>query len=226
MARINTDLTRYLPGMKASRRKLKDARIVQGTELADMIGATWRVLKARILRDSAFPVVERGANGKAWSFEAIAVLDYLIADTEQLAAQRVKNAARMARMAGVTAGPDNAPVDIAMVDDMLAAQAVDSATDLAAQSRALNALAQAQMTTHRLKQLQGEYVLADDHRRIVSVIMSTMQNETLAIASRLDPTGTLPTETRTALDNELRNVLLTVKAACERALRSAGAGAN
>ena len=215
MPRINTDIARYLPVMKASRRKLKTACVVQGTEIAAMMGLTWRILKARIVRDRSFPVIERGANGKPWTFEAVSVLDYMIADTERLQAERKAREKRTARLAGI--GGD--PIEVPEVYDH-SGSSVDSAVDLAAHSRALNALAQAQMTTHRLKQMQGEYVLAADHDRVVATIMSTMQTETLAISTKMDPAGAWEPSLRKSVEDMLKNVLLTVKAACERELRA------
>lgn len=213
MPRITTDLTPLLPGMRAARDATKPGTFVQGTKLAEMAGITWRILKERIKRDKKFPVVERGANGKPWRFDAVAALDHMIADLERQVENRKGRVRRVAKQAGMESPP------VETVDD----GAVDDVLDLAAHSRSVSLLAQAQMQTHRLKQMQGEFVRADDHARVIATIMSTMQTETLAVAAKIDPAGTLPPDVRAQLETELKNVLLTVKAACDRDLRAIGA---
>lgn len=221
MPRLNTDLTRNLKIMKASRRKLDGPRLVQGTEIAELLGLTWRILQARIKRDPQFPIVERGANGKAWTFEAVAVLDYMIADTQRLGAQRKARAEKTSRLAGFRSGDADTDGTGFDVD-----ASVDSSADTAAQARALNALSQSQMTAHRLKQMQGEYVRADDHSRVIATIMSTMQVEILSVASKLDPAGLWTPDLRKSVEDAMKNALLATKAACDRELRALRAASH
>lgn len=221
MPRLTTDLTPLLPKMRAARENVAHDTVIQGTELAAMAGMTWRILKGRILRDKAFPVLNRGANGKAWSFNAAISLDHLISDIERQAAERGAMKRRVEKRAGMKKAVSQV-AEGAQTESPSPANAgnepVDSALDIAAHARALNALAQAQMTTHKMKQLQGEVIPAEKHASVIATIMSTMQTETLAIEAKIDPTGTLPPFVRQALKDELRNVLLTVQAACEREL--------
>jgi hypothetical protein len=224
MPRIATDLTPLLPTLRAAREAIESGALVQGTRLAELAGTTWRVLKKRIIRDATFPVVERGVNGRAWTFDAAAALDHMIAGLERQTKGKQKRAAMVARQSGMAFDP----VDLPDVDDPLSddAPAMDDPMDVAASARSISLLANAQMQTHRLKQMQGEFVRADDHTRVIATIMSTMQTETLAIASKVDPAGTLPVEVRGQLEDELKNVLLAVKSACDKDLRAISARKN
>lgn len=206
---------------------------VQGAELAGMAGTTWRILKARIARDKAFPVIERGANGRAWSFDAAAALDHLIAGIERQAAGRQAMHQKVARQGGLMrSGAPKAPggpvlragdlpdlaIGVGRAGD--GEGGVDSALDIAAHARALKALAETQMATHKLKELQREIVPAEAHAQVVATILSTMQTETLAIESEIDPENAMPPAVREAVNGALRSVLLRVRAVAERELKA------
>ena len=223
MPRVTTDLTPLLPAMRAARETVTPGQSVPGTELAELAGVTWRILKMRIRRDAGFPVMSKGANGRAWKFDPAEALDYMIADLERQIANRQGRARRVARQAGLEQ-PKADDVDVEIPED--SGRAVDDPLDVAASARSVSLLANAQMSTHRLKQMQGEFVRAVDHARVIATIMSTMQTETLAVASHIDPAGTLPPDLRKQLETELKNVLLAVKAACDRDLRTLGAREN
>ncbi|MDQ4421457.1 hypothetical protein OOT33_13600 [Sphingobium sp. DEHP117] len=211
MPRITTDLTQYLPVMYEARANIADGSQIRGTELARLIGTTWRILKQRILRDKAFPVIERGANGKPWTFDAAKAINHLIADLEKQMTKRAGRARRVRLQSGLDAA-DQTSVD---TED----GGVDDPLDLAASARSVSLLAQAQMATHKLKQMQGEFVGTEAHVKVLATVMSTMQTETLAAAARIDPTGALPPDIRSQIETELKNVLLSVQDALDRALR-------
>lgn len=203
---------------------------VQGAELAGMAGTTWRILKARIARDKAFPVIERGANGRVWSFDAAAALDHLIAGIEKQAAGRQAMHRKVARQGGLmrptapkeAGGADQPGRDVPAPppgpDWEGGEGGVDSALDIAAHARALKALAETQMATHKLKELQRGIVPAESHAQVVATILSTMQTETLAIESEIDPENAMPPDVREAVNRALRTVLLRVRSVAEREL--------
>lgn len=196
--RTPADPAAKLPLWRAAREKLAAGETVNAADMAKIAGMTWRNLKLTIDKDERFPVRVRGAEGKPWSFDAVAVLEHLIATAERTLAERAARDERIQRMTGL---PESGH----------GASAVEPAGSIAASARDMKALAEAQMITHRLKIQQGEYLPRAATVTLLNDLMITMQAETLAAAARVDPAGRLLPETRAALDEELRNVLTTVQ---------------
>lgn len=198
--RAPTDPAERLPQWRAARAKLTPGEAVNAAEFAKLAGMTWRYLKLLIDKEPEFPVLERGAEGKAWSFDAAEALDYLIARAERLVADKTARDQRIQRMTGLAeSGPGAAAVGS------------EQPGSIAASARDMKALGEAQMIAHKLKVSQKEYVLKAPTVALLNDLMITMQAETLAVAARVDPAGRLDPATRALLDEELRNVLTTVQ---------------
>lgn len=206
MGRLTADLVPLLDSMVAARKGVRRGRKIGGTELASIVGVSWRILRRRIEDDPEFPVLERGADGKKWLFDTAVALDRLIATTKALKDQRRRRGAEGARLAGMAGDKPSRQVKAEPEPDV-----PDNAADLAQNARAFKALAEAQMMVHRLKVQQGEYVRADTVRMLLADVMTTMQTETLAIEGKLDPAGQWPPELRESVMEELRNLLVLVQ---------------
>jgi phage terminase Nu1 subunit (DNA packaging protein) len=197
-------MTALLPGLTAARKRAKPGETINAAGLAKLTGSTWRILAKRIEADADFPVLQRGDLGKDWKFEVVAVLDHMIARGKALKAERIRKGATAARLAGVSTGKGGTEA----VDG---SATPDSAADMASHARALKALTEAQMMSHRLKREQGEYVRADAVRALLHDVMTTMQTEALAVTAKLDPAGVWPAGLRAQVEDEMRTVLLHVQ---------------
>lgn len=204
MPRLAADLTALLPRLTAARKRAKPGQVINAAALATLTGSTWRILAKRIAADPEFPILQRGDLGKDWQFDTVAVLEHMIRRGKALKAERIKRGASAARLAGMS--PRKGAAEAVDAD-----ATPDSAADMAAHARALRALAEAQMITHRLKREQGEYVSAEAVRALLHDIMTTMQTETLSVTSKLDPSGAWPAGLRASVEDEMRTVLLHIQ---------------
>ena len=208
MPRIPEGPDKYLNTLTAARADAKPSALVNATALARATGATWRIVERWILADDAFPLVQRGGMGTPWQFDLAKSLDHLISRARTLQAGRGARQAEVARRSGfevaggVTPSPpvDNGP-------GVAAGLAVDRRSD----AMALKSMAEAKMTTHRLKVMQGEYLRTDLVVALLGDIMTTMQTETLAISAKLDPAGQWPVDLRQNVEDELRTTLVNVR---------------
>jgi len=204
MPRIAVSPADYLDKLEAGRKAAQAGAMVNATEFARATGATWRIVERWIIADPEFPVVQRGRMGEPWRFDLVASLDHLLKRARALAAGRGARLAEVARLAGFGGAEGAAPSPNVSAGPGTAA---DRATD----ARGLKALAEAQMMTHRLKQMQGDYVRRDAVEALLDDLMTTIQSETLGITSKLDPAGQWPADLRASVESELRTVLVTVR---------------
>ncbi|SDA15029.1 hypothetical protein [Sphingomonas sp. NFR15] len=217
MPRVAVSPADYLDSLLKSREAATAGEMVNAAAMARATGATWRIVERWIANDAAFPVKQRGRVGEAWQFDLVDVLDYLIKQARFLKAGKEARKAEIARLAGFGGAEGAAPSS-----DVAAGPG--AAADRASDARGMKALAEAQMTTHRLKQLQGEYVRADQVAALFAHVMATMQAETLAVAERLDVAGQWPAELRADVQGELRTVLITVRDRVDASLARWGIG--
>lgn len=193
--------------------------MVNAAGLARAAGVTWRILERWIVADPEFPVVQRGRMGEPWQFDLVAALDHLLTRARALAAGRGARRAEVARLAGFGGAESVAPSPDASAGP-------GAAADRAADARGLKALAEAQMTTHRLKQMQGEYVRRDAAVALLDDMMTTMQTETLAVSATLDPAGLWTAELRANVESELRTVLVAVRDKLDERLKEWARGGS
>lgn len=219
MPRIATDPSGFLAGLEAGRAMAVPGTYVNASGLAKASGVTWRILERWITADAQFPVEQRGRTGEPWRFDLVAVLDYLVGRARSLKAGKEARMADVARLAGFGGEAGVAPSPESLPEP-------GTVADRASDARGMKALAEAQMIVHRLKQMQGEYVRADDTMALLIDMMTTMQTETLAVTAKLDPAGQWPSDQRTAVESELRTVLITVRDKLDARLAEWGRGAS
>jgi hypothetical protein len=116
------------------------------------------------------------------------VLAHMISKLELEQKERDARAARVATMAGV---PEHVARSGIPVADLVK-------------------IDQLQTSAQRRKIEQREYIRRVEAESVITGMFTTMQSETLAIASRLDPSGQWPPEVRASVADELRSVLVKV----------------
>jgi len=219
MPRVPQTPADFLPQLEAARAAAKPGTEVNASGLARATGITWRVIEPWVLADDAFPVMRRGGQGNPWAFDLATALDRMIKRARSLSAARGARKAETSRLAGFGGGESAPPSPEPDVGP-------GSAADRTADARGLKALAEAQMITHRLKQQQREFVPAAAVVALLGDLMTTMQTETLAISSKLDPSGAWPAELRMSVEDELRTVLVIVRDKLDRWLKDWGKGGD
>jgi hypothetical protein len=212
MPRLPADPVGRLAVLEAARAGCKPGTILNADDMAKVAGMTWRNLKTLIDRDKAFPIRTRGDMGVPWQFSAAKVLNHLIKQAQSAQVDRERRMASVSRLAGLGAAAGAlSPGDRASVGSGSAAQMLEGA-------RAVSAVVDAQAKVRGEKQAQGRLVEVEKVSGLLWDMMTTMQTETLAIASKMDPAGQLDPEQRLAIDEHLRNVLLAVRGKVEAAL--------
>lgn len=196
MKRIASNPSLRLNAYTAAREQVEPGQQVNAAEMSQICQMTWANLRKKVEADPAFPVASRGSEGIAWSFDAAAVLDHLIAQARKTVAARQMRHGILAKV--VSAPGVSAPEE----PD---AEAVSS--DLVQHSRAIKSFADATMAMERAKAQQGQYVEAAKVSELLNDMMATMQAEVLSIGSRLDPAGRMSPDDRAYIEQELRRVL-------------------
>lgn len=219
MPRVATDPSQFLSTLEAGRAGATPGQEVNAAALAKATGITWRVLERWIAADEAFPVMLRGRTGEPWCFDLVVVLDYLINKARSLNAGKEARLASAARLAGFDSADGAAP-------SPEASGGPDTVAGSANDFRGFKALAETQMITHRLKQMQGDYVRADTVMALLLDLMTTMQTETLAVTAKLDPAGQWPAGHRAAVEAEMRTVLVVVRDKLDASLEEWRKGAS
>lgn len=188
--------------LRASRKKAKKADIVAMSEMAKILGMTPRNLKITINGDPDLPILSRGAEGIAYQFNVIAVLDHLIARCLTAIGIRNKQAARMARLSGVDVSLD-----------------LDASTDTAPLTTSeIRELGQGQITAQKLKMMQMQFVRADGLASFLDTYHGHFQSNTLGLMGKIDPAGQLPAATRLLVEDGMRNLLVELQNMMDRFL--------
>lgn len=223
MPRVASDPAAYADALAGARAEAQPGATVNAQALARSFGATWRVVEGWIHKDPSFPVLSRGGQGTPWRFDLVAVLDHLVAQASALSSARRARRADVNRLAGFGG---SGPAPVVADAPTPAGPAAGETADRAAEARGLKALAEARMQVHKLKVMQGEYVRRDRVEALLLDIMATMQAETLAVSAKRDPGGLWPAEIRASVDEEQRNVLVTVRDKLDVALNDWARGAG
>lgn len=180
--------------------------------MAAALGMTWRNLRLTIDDDAALPVMARGGEGIAWQFNAVAVLDYMIGKCEALLAERVERAGKLERLSGLQL---NTKADAPAKRRRGKVEPVAQAPITASEARDIG---QAQLTAHKLKEMQGKLVVAEPMRRFLADYHSTMQGETLGLLGKIDPGGQLPAAVRLNIEDSMRTLLVNLQSRMDRFL--------
>ncbi len=208
MTRKPADPSARLALLKAARRRAKSQDVLDMSGMAKACGFTNRNLKLTIDSDPDFPILARGGEGVPYQFDAVAVLDHLIAKCNAVLGDRRKRAAKMARLAGV---PE---LESAAIDDEepLTAHEVKAAVD-------------AMMSTHKMRQQQGRYLLRDASVAFFTDYHGQLQSETLGLLGKIDPAGEWSPLVRQKVEDAMRTLLVDLQAKMERFIAQPGAPA-
>lgn len=183
------DPTARLAALREARKAVKKGEVFNADDMAAITGQTWRNLKPQVDADPGWPILKRGAEGVAWQFDGRAVLDHMIAGLEAQAKARDERERRKAELAGIHArSPEKTGLTVgeyAEIDRM-------------------------QTAAQRRKIEQRVYTLDSEHRQVVTLIFSTVQNELLAAPSRLDAAGQWSPEIRANVADALRTLAVRI----------------
>lgn len=214
MTRMPADPVGRLAVLEAARGGLKRGRkvIANAEEMATIAGMTWRNLKMIIDADPKLPIEQRGDQGVPWQFNARKVLDYMIGSAKAAQRSREARRAEVNRLAGLgaTAGSPLNGGD---------ANGSGSAAEMLQEARAISALVDAQAKLRHEKQKQGSLVDRAVVRSLITEMLTTMQTESLAVTAKIDAAGQWDQGLRVQVDEEVRNVLTTVRDKLEQRLK-------
>ena len=198
--------------LRAARENAKPDDELNANEMAGALGMTWRNLRLTIDDDADLPVMARGGEGIAWQFNAVAVLDYMIAKCEAFLADRAERAGKMQRLSGLHLTSEN---DKPVKRRRRAVEPVVAAVITPSEARDI---AQSQLTAHKLKEMQGLLVVAEPMRRFMADYHTTLQTETLGLLGKIDPAGQLPAQVRLQVEDSMRTLLVNLQGRMERFL--------
>jgi hypothetical protein len=180
----------------AGRKAIKPGDRLNMADLANALGMTARNLKLTINADENFPVVSRGGEGVAWVFDAGAVFDHLISKCEAAIAERSNRSDRINRLSGLM-GDKPAPTLAGASGDLTPGE--------------LKQLGESMMTAHKLKMARRELMPKAEALAFFVDLMSQMQSDTLGLLGKIDPAGQLPAETRLAVEDGMRTLLVNLQ---------------
>lgn len=180
----------------AGRKAVKPDDRLNMAEMASALDMTARNLKLTINADDDFPIISRGGEGVAWQFAPAAVFEHMIAKCEAALAERSNRSDRINRLSGL------------MPERSEAAETKQS-NDLTPSE--LKHLGDAMMTAHKLKLARRELMPRAEALAFFVDLMSQMQSDTLGLLGKIDPAGQLPAETRLAVEDGMRTLLVTLQ---------------
>jgi hypothetical protein len=189
MSRKAPDPSARIALLKAARANLVKLKIkgpLNGDEMAKACGVTWRTLKPMLEADPKWPCLMRGSEGVAYQIEPRSFIDYWIKKLEAQLAERRSKAEKIALIAGFA--PEVAATGLSLEE-----------------LRQLDAM---QINAQRRKIEQGTYIPLAKFESIIVDILTTMQTETLATVSRMDPAGKWPPEVRAGVAEAMKSLLV------------------
>jgi hypothetical protein len=186
----------------AGQKRIRNGDILSMADMATALDMTQRNLKLTIDADPDFPIVSRGGEGVAWQLDAGAVFKHMIAKCQAVIAERKARLKRMNRLTSFRGSSPPLP-DAAGLPQPAAE---GGETPLAPQD--LKQLGEAQMTAHKLKMLQGQFMPVAETTAFLLDYHSEMQAKTLGILGKIDPAGQWPPEVRKMVNEEMRNTLV------------------
>lgn len=188
-------------------KKLKRGSTLTAKPMAELIGVTWPVLRGWCDDVPGFEesgVFVRGGNGIEWDFKPVASIRFLMKHFEAEKQARVEAARRIRRAVGggaLEAVPDEYSLD-----------------DMAKMVRLSH-----QVQDHKIR--QGELVAAEGVRNPLQRVFSRMQAAGLRAAQEADPNGRWSAETRQAVEDVSRSILLAQERAAQDCLKELNGGA-
>lgn len=189
MARKIADPTERLRLLSARREVATPEDIVNAEEMAQIAGITWRNLKIQIDQDPHFPIRKRGAEGSAWEFSVIDVLDHMIGQLRSKIERRDERERRKHELIGAVA-EEEIPSGLTLSD--------------------FSEINRIQTDMQRRKIEQGLWIEKSRHVEVITAIFMTIQQRITAWPSKLDAAGLLPPDVRAAMKDESRTLLVDI----------------
>lgn len=188
MARKPTDPASRLPRLEALAKEFGPKEILNLGEMAKALGMAHPSLRELIDKDPDTPVKLRpGKEGAAWEIEGRKFIRHLIKRAKGEIKARKEKAARIARLGGTDFADSD--LDKFSVDELLA-------------------IDRQQAITQRRKVEQGHFIPLEQHNRVISGILTTIQNEARATRQRIDKAGRFDPDIAAAIDEEMANLLV------------------
>jgi len=195
--------------LRAARKVAKPEDVLGAQEMAAALKMTWRNLKLIIDADDAFPIIRRGGEGVPWRMSAIAVLEHLITGCESALAARGQRQARIDRLSGAPA-----------VKATKRGKAQTTTEEPPLSIDDMRKLGDVQMNAHKLKMMQGRYVVADANAAMLSDYHRSLQSNVLGLVGKIDPAGQWPAAVRLAVEDGMRTLLVDLQGMMVRYLES------
>lgn len=219
MPRLPADPVGRLAILEGARAGVQPGTILNAGEMAEVAGMTWRNLAMIVEADKDFPIVQRGDMGVPWQFDAAAALDHMIGSARSARDVRDARRAEVERLSGLGGAS-------AVASSGGEQAGSGSAAERWTEARAIGALIDAQAKLRAERQKRGLLVDRQKVETLLAAVMSTMQTETLAVSSRMDPAGSWEPGFRAQVDEELRNVLVSVRDRLEKEIEAWGAAVD
>ena len=190
--------------LKAAQKKLRKGDVLNAPDMAAALSMTPRNLMLTIAQDPDLPIQKRGAQGRAYEFDAAAVIAHMIAKCEAALSERQSRAARVKRLSGHqgAAATPGVPSD---GDELLSVGDLRDINDL-------------QLSVHKRKLQQGHFVVKDTVTAFMADYHAMFQDGVLGLLGKIDPAGQLPADVRLKVEDSMRTLLVNQQARMDRFL--------
>ena len=191
MARQAGDPSDLIRRLDAALTAAEPDDVVSAEEMAGIVGMTWRnLLKTHIEPDAKFPIRKRGAEGVAWEFQVVAVLNHMLDKARDRIAASEERAKRLARLTGFEV-PEAESGGHTVAD--------------------IGRLIDANMKAQKAKEEQRRYVPVEKVRMFLSGYNRRARDTLLGQRQKIDPLGTLPPEIAEAIEENMRSLAVTLQ---------------
>jgi len=195
MARPKGNPDDLIRRIEAALKATKPRDVVGAVDMAAIVSMTWRgLLVTHIEPDGKFPIQKRGAEGVPWEFRVVAVLKHMLKRAYERKADNDERARKIARLTGYDVPDTAASMNIAEISKLIDA----------------NSKAFAQ------KAEQKVYVPAEQVRLFIAGYNRELRDALLGERQKLDPIGAYPAEIAEAIDDDMRDLALTLQRKASR----------
>lgn len=197
MARKTADPRENIKLWRARLGETEAGQVANGTDMARIAGMTRQNFIENYVRpDEQFPILKRGREGTGYEFRVADALAHLIRRAEERLAASDARARQVTALIGVEVPDDENPLSLA---------------EIKTQIEAMNAL-------QRMKREQGHFVTAERHREVVRALATAVQLGIFGLPAKLDPTGQLPPEVRSKIDDAMSDLAVRIQELAENEL--------
>lgn len=201
--------TARIEGLEAAKRRIEqieDRQSLSSKPMAELLNVSWPTLRGWCDSVGAFTDSKafiRGGNGIEWEFDPVKTVDALLSHFRGELDKRQDHNRRVVESAGIEMDPSEASnIDI---------------VDLKRQVDLTIAIQEQKMRV-------GGYVPAPEVTNFLRGYNQAAIGAVLGTGTSIDPTGALPSNIRSAMDELLREVAATMNQRCTEYIRSFSAG--